>query len=453
VLLGWLATACFLQASVVRQTASDFGKGQFDNTTLVKSGLRLGDDTTPATFESGYKLFGLYTSQPESAAAFDALRINYRATLPAHSEIVFAFRTLSESGAWSVWREVSASERTKSFAVLRAVSWQYRVTIYANDVDKSPTVHSVSIQTTPSKSVSTENSTRTAADVAALAATHPTYRIYATREGLVGHRTANGHTITSRDHFVALPSGTVLDCNGCSTYTVTVNYPVTGRTVTERVYDVGPWNTRDNYWHNPRAEFASLDIGLPEAQAAYQNGFNGGKDESGRTVLNPAGIDLADGTFWDSLGMSGNDWVNVTFNWEALPGTSYIVDNSDPGFTASANWSTGTSSANKFGANYRFRSTAAISDAATWSVSLAQSGNYAVYVWYPNGSNRSQTAPYIVNHNGVATTKSVNQQINGGQWNLLGTWFMNAGVNTVKLSCWTTAGFVVVADAVKWQQQ
>ena len=32
---------------------------------------------------------------------------------------------------------------------------------------------------------------------------------------------------------------------------------------------------------------------MPEAQAAYQNGYNGGKDQYGRTVLNPGGCDLS----------------------------------------------------------------------------------------------------------------------------------------------------------------
>jgi hypothetical protein len=281
-----------------------------------------------------------------------------------------------------------------------------------------------------------------------------TYTVYATREGLVGNKTANGHVITSRDHFVALPSGTVLDCNGCSTYTVNLYYPRTGKRVNNvRVYDVGPWNERDNYWHVPRAEFTSLAQGLPEAQAAYQNGFNGGKDEFGRTVTNPAGIDLADGTFWDDLGMTGNDWVQVTYNWQAPPGATYIVDNSNSGFSASANWATGTSSVDKYGADYRFHSTQAVSDVATWTVNLAASGTYAVYVWYPEGSNRSTTAPYIISTSSGSTTVTVNQQITGGQWVDQGTFSMNAGVNTVKLSCWTTAGFVVIADAVKWVKQ
>ena len=47
-------------------------------------------------------------------------------------------------------------------------------------------------------------------------------------------------------------------------------------------------------------------------------GYNGGVDEFGRQVLNPAGIDLADGEVLEALilGMTDNDWVDVTFNWE-----------------------------------------------------------------------------------------------------------------------------------------
>ena len=277
-----------------------------------------------------------------------------------------------------------------------------------------------------------------------------TYRIYATREGLVGNRTANGHIITTRDHFVALPSGTVLNSLGGRTYTVTIKNPANGKIASNvPVWDVGPWNTKDNYWHVPRQMWTDLARGLPEAQAAYQNGYNGGKDEFGRVVANPAGIDLADGTFWDDLGMVGNGWVDVTFNWESA-GTTVTVDNSASGFSTSANWSTGTSSTDKFGADYRYRSTASVSDAATWNGNLPSSGTYSVSAWWPQGSNRSTSAPYIISHSAGSTTINKSQQANGGKWNLLGSWSMASGANNVKLSCWTTTGFIVVADAVRW---
>ncbi|MDB6027057.1 MAG: hypothetical protein JWM68_3280, partial [Verrucomicrobiales bacterium] len=155
-----------------------------------------------------------------------------------------------------------------------------------------------------------------------------TYQIFATREGLVGGTTANGHVIQSRDHFCALPSGTSLNSLGGRTYTVTIRNPRNGRVASNvPQWDIGPWNTKDNYWHDPRAMWSSLDRGTPEAEAAYQSGFNGGHDEFGRSVANPAGIDLADGTFWDDLGMVNNDWVEVTFNWENAASGSGLAGN------------------------------------------------------------------------------------------------------------------------------
>jgi hypothetical protein len=60
--------------------------------------------------------------------------------------------------------------------------------------------------------------------------------------------------------------------------------------------------------------FKSLPQGLPEAQAAYEDGYNDGLDGFGRRVLNPAGIDLADGTFYN-VGLNDNGWVTVTYLW------------------------------------------------------------------------------------------------------------------------------------------
>ena len=55
--------------------------------------------------------------------------------------------------------------------------------------------------------------------------------------------------------------------------------------------------------------------GVPQAQAAKQDGHNDGKDQYGRTVLNPAGIDLADGLFHDALALKTNEWVTVDYLW------------------------------------------------------------------------------------------------------------------------------------------
>ncbi len=126
-----------------------------------------------------------------------------------------------------------------------------------------------------------------------------------------------------------------------------------------------------------------------------------------------------------------------------------IVDNSNAGFTASTNWTAATSAADKYGADYRYRSTAAVTDPAQWSFSLPQARNYEVYAWWSQGSNRSATAPYLVTHSSGTTTVNRNQQSNGGTWNTLGTFSFASGSNKVQLSCYTTTGYVIIADAIK----
>jgi LysM repeat protein len=62
--------------------------------------------------------------------------------------------------------------------------------------------------------------------------------------------------------------------------------------------------------------FADLSLGMPEAQAAYFNGYNGGVDQFGRVVTAPFGIDLAREVSIDiGLEPGNNDWINVSFLW------------------------------------------------------------------------------------------------------------------------------------------
>lgn len=126
------------------------------------------------------------------------------------------------------------------------------------------------------------------------------------------------------------------------------------------------------------------------------------------------------------------------------------VDNAGSGFSASSNWSTATSAADKFGTNYRFRSTAAVSDAASFTANIPTAGNYTISAWWSQGGNRSATAPYMLPSGGG--TVSVNQRTNGGKWNSLGTVNLTTGNKSVNLSCWTSPGYVVIADAVRFHK-
>ncbi|WP_433267873.1 hypothetical protein ACQPWR_07640 [Micromonospora vinacea] len=205
----------------------------------------------------------------------------------------------------------------------RAAGWtEWRAATTGAVFDRPVTrVQTRVVLTTPNGgATATVRGVRLTADAnAAVSAATPgrTYRVYATRIGLVGEVTANGRTVQPRDHFAALPSRRGLSPLNTGDYTVRVCTTNGSRCEYAPVWDVGPWNTRDDYW-NPssvRENWKNLPQGRPEAQAAYQSGYNGGRDQFGRTVLNPAGIDLADGTFWDGLRLTTNAWVDVAYLW------------------------------------------------------------------------------------------------------------------------------------------
>ena len=90
------------------------------------------------------------------------------------------------------------------------------------------------------------------------------------------------------------------------------------RVVRPRIKEVGPWNTYDNYWQSSRNRtmWKSLRRCVPEAHAAFYRNYNGGKDEFGREVLNPAGVDLTPAVARGlALRQYQNAWVYVRFPW------------------------------------------------------------------------------------------------------------------------------------------
>lgn len=148
-------------------------------------------------------------------------------------------------------------------------------------------------------------STTAPAITAAESAASVTFRVHATREGLVGGTTSSGHVITANDHFVALPCGCALNKK--------VRLSFNGKSQVVPVYDVGPWNNNDDYWMpSDTRTFKGLTRGVPQSTAAFTDKHNGGKSGMGDVVTNPTGVDIGDGT-WYELGLS--DTVDITFLW------------------------------------------------------------------------------------------------------------------------------------------
>jgi len=405
-----------------------------------------GDVVGIETSQNGWRLVsdrGLFTFSPHRLAQpIDRVWATATGDVPDHSEMAIEVRNRSVGGTWSEWR--MATSQNPAVFPHAGSEVQVRAVLTANPNGQSPVLRALSLRATaPSASVAMSE-----APLAPL-----TYRVYATREGLVGGTTANGHVITSRDHFVALPSRRGLASNGGHEYTVTVQY--NGKTATAPVWDVGPWNTKDDYWNpsSTREMWGDLPQGTPESQAAYQNGYNGGKDQFGRTVANPAGIDLADGTFWDDLGMSDNDWVDVTYNWTSGGGSTWeaIVDDATEGrFHASANWGNSSWSTQRYGTGYRFASPEALSDPAWFAVDVPAAGHYEAFVHYAADPGYNSQTPFLVQATDGVRTVKIDQRQGGGQWVSLGIFPLAAGDHdVVGVSRWTTTTGYVIADAVK----
>jgi hypothetical protein len=253
-------------------------------------------------------------------------------------------------------------------------------------------------------------------------------------------------------------------------YSVQLGY--NGRGTTSLVWDVGPWNEDDAYWSTtndaqPRRRFTDLPQGLPEAQAAYFNGYNGGRDQFGRIVANPAGIDLGEGVR-QALGLAylENTWIDVTYLWTSggsvpaptppptptptpppvpVPAGILVRDRDDPNVErGGAQQYLNSAPAGSITANghatwtHNTRST--LNNYVRWKPPLDRCGNWEVLAFMPYVANNlvdTANAVYRIRHRGGESTRVVDQhaltQALGAQrtdrWISLGTytWSANAG--------------------------
>jgi len=130
--------------------------------------------------------------------------------------------------------------------------------------------------------------------------------------------------------------------------------------------------------------------------------------------------------------------------------TDIIIDNASASLVGS--WTTGTSSTDKYGANYYYKGPGTGAASCQFVPNIAASGTYQVYEWHTAGANRAADAKYQFNNGttGASQTAVINQVGSGGTWNLLGTFVFSQGTCcTVSLTDSFTTGSVVVADAVK----
>lgn len=140
------------------------------------------------------------------------------------------------------------------------------------------------------------------------------------------------------------------------------------------------------------------------------------------------------------------------------------VDNHDAVFTGT--WAISTARILYYGDNYKWSAcsgSTAVTATATYTAPSAVdvSGRYSVYGRWVVDPNRTTAAAYDIYKNSTdgspLGTVTKNQEQNGGEWRLLGTYSLSAGDTpkvVLKNNCVTEVnGANVIADAVRWVKE
>ena len=301
-LLTLAATVTTAAASPTTDAAHwspDLAAAEPSGVVLAEDGVRL----DPAAPGANAEQLGLLTLDPHTLpAATDRVHTALDADVPAGTIATVDVRGRRDDGEWTEWVPAEAGGEVALPEPTNEVQGRL---VLAGNAAVGPVVRAVDLAARPAQRHGLGTVRRPMLG----------YRVFATREGLVGGTTANGHVIGEADQFVALPSRRALAPRGTGDYTVRVCSAK--RCAYAPVWDVGPWNTRDDYWSpaSRREDWKSLPQGVPQAQVAHLQGFNDGRDQFDREVLNPAGVDLSDAVFLDVLRMKDNGWVRVDYLW------------------------------------------------------------------------------------------------------------------------------------------
>ena len=101
---------------------------------------------------------------------------------------------------------------------------------------------------------------------------------------------------------------------------------------------------------------------------------------------------------------------------------------------------------------FHYHASGAVTDTAKFVTTIPLDGTYNVYAWWVANAYRATDAPYTIHYDGGAQNETVrvNEQINGGQWNLLGPYYLTAGTDNYVVISADADGYVM-ADAVRFE--
>jgi PKD repeat protein len=135
-----------------------------------------------------------------------------------------------------------------------------------------------------------------------------------------------------------------------------------------------------------------------------------------------------------------------SFTTAAAPtGPQIIIDNGKSGTSYTGTWGV-SDGPNPYGTNSLWARDGAT---YTWRMSSQPAGVYEVSMWWTQYSSRGNAIPVAIDHASGTAQTTVNQQINGGKWNVLGQYYFN-GSGSVTLTANRSYPTSHCADAVRF---
>lgn len=121
-------------------------------------------------------------------------------------------------------------------------------------------------------------------------------------------------------------------------------------------------------------------------------------------------------------------YVDPVFSQPTTP--PIVLDNQAPSVQRVGTWCPSNATVGVYGPDSEWSCNGNTGVRFRWVPTIPATGQYDVYVRWPNHSNRSKTVPYTVHHAGGNAVKVFNQQTDGNNWRLHGRYILNAGTET-----------------------
>jgi lysophospholipase L1-like esterase len=203
------------------------------------------------------------------------------------------------------------------------------------------------------------------------------------------------------------------------------------------------------------------------AEFVYQAASIGRPAPQYSLLTAPGGMSIDENTgeitWTPAVGQSGNHTVTVrASNAEGNSDQSFtvevaaetvIIDNGDSETSFTGSWSV-SSGANPFNPQDAAANSLWSRDGTTytWTFTPSISGTFDVSMWWTQYPSRSNSVPVRIEHAGGTANATINQQNNGGRWNVIGSYVFTADVSYRVTITAQPGPSSTSADAVRFRQ-